>query len=171
LKHARELFWHYWLPVLLMLLLIRLESTDTFSGARTGEHLARLMAWLGIHLRYRQLELMNLILRKCGHITGYGLLGFCWFLLVRGAYWLRHEYSGALGGSVQIRRIWWRMEWAGLSLLLTFAVAAADELHQMSIPSRSGSWRDVALDCTAAVGILLLVRAKAMWVCRRTPQP
>ena len=32
LKHSRELFWHYWLPVLGMLALIALESTDTMSG-------------------------------------------------------------------------------------------------------------------------------------------
>jgi VanZ family protein len=166
LKHSRELFWHYWLPVLLMLLLIRLESTDLLSGEHTAGHLARLLAWLGIHLRYGQLQLLNLVVRKGGHIAGYGLLGFCWFLLIRGTYWLQHEYSLMLNGSVQILRIWWRAEWAAIALLLTFLVAASDELHQMEIPSRTGSWHDVLLDCSAAAGVLLLVRLKALWVCR-----
>ena len=47
---------------------------------------------------------------------------------------------------MKVRRILWRPEWAALAVLCTFLVAAADELHQMSIPSRTGTWRDVALD-------------------------
>lgn len=163
MKHARELFWHYWLPVLVMLFLIKLESTDVMSGAHTGEHLQRLLALIGMHLNERHLELVNLILRKCGHMLGYGTLGFCWFLLLRGTHWLRHEYHRALRGGVQTLRMWWRTDWAVLAVLLTFFVASADELHQMSIPSRTGSWRDVALDTFSAAIAVALVRAKAAW--------
>ena len=60
-----------------MLTLIALESTDTMSGAHTGEHLRHLLLWVGIHLGERQLELLNLVLRKAGHMVGYGLLCFC----------------------------------------------------------------------------------------------
>jgi VanZ family protein len=170
LKHARELFWHYWLPVLIMLLLIRLESTDGLSGEHTASHLEHLLRWLGLHPSHRHLELVNLVLRKCGHLLGYGMLGGSWFLLLRGSYWLPHGYKRMLRGSIQLMRIWWRVEWAGLAVLFTFLVASADELHQMEIPSRSGSWTDVAIDTSAAIAAMLLVRARARWHCRYTPQ-
>ena len=99
-------------------------------------------------------------------MVGYGLLCFCWLLLLRGTYWLQHEYLRSVKGSIKVRRLWWRAEWAGLAVLFTFLVAAADELHQMSIPSRTGSWSDVALDTSAAVASVALVWAKAAWICR-----
>jgi hypothetical protein len=171
LKHSRELFWHYWLPLLVMLTLIALESTDTMSGAHTGEHLQRLLLWAGVHLRGRQLNLLNVVMRKGGHMVGYGLLCFCWLMLLRGTYWMQHDYIGSLKSRVKVRRMWWRPEWATLAVLCTVLVAVTDELHQMSIPSRSGSWRDVALDTGAALLSAALVWAKAAWICRDEPSP
>jgi hypothetical protein len=168
LKHPRELFWHYWLPLLVMLTLITVESTDMMSGQHTASHLRQLFLWIGVHLSEPQLGLVNLVFRKSGHTIGYGLLCFCWFLLLRGTYWLQHDYKISLRGSIQLRRMWWRVVWAGLAIFCTFAVAAADELHQMSIPSRSGSWWDVALDTSAGVVLVLLVWARAVRHCRNT---
>jgi len=169
LKHSRELFWHYWLPVLGMLTLIKLESTDVMSGGHTVHMVERVLLWAGVHLSSPHLQALNLVLRKCGHMVGYGLLCFCWLLLLRGSYWLQHEYKRSLQGSIHVRRMWWRMEWAWLAGGLTFLVASADELHQMSIPSRSGSWWDVALDTSAGCIALALVWAKAQWLCRNEP--
>jgi hypothetical protein len=169
LKHARELFWHYWLPLLVMLTLINLESTDAMSGAHTGHILAQLLLWIGLPLRDEPLALLNLAVRKTGHMVGYGLLCFSWLLLLRGTYWLRHEYQLCLEGSIKVRRLWWRMEWGVLAVLCTFAVAAADEFHQMSIPSRTGCWSDVALDTSAALVAAALIWGRANWRCRQTP--
>jgi VanZ family protein len=169
LKHTQELFWQYWLPLLMMLTLIAMESTDTWSGGHTFNHLQRICLWMGIHLSTPHLELLNKVIRKSGHMVGYGMLGFLWLLLLRGTYWLQHDYSRSLQGRVHVLRMWWRAEWAGLAVSCTFLVAAADELHQMSIPSRSGSWWDVAIDTSAGLVAVLLVRAKAGWVCRDEP--
>jgi VanZ like family len=167
LKHARELFWHYWLPLLAMLTLIRLESTDAMSGHNTGQLLKQALLWVGIQVEGQQLELLNLVVRKGGHMLGYGLLCFCWLVLLRGTYWLQHDYSRSLKkGSIQIHRLWWRAEWAGLAVLCTFLVAASDELHQMGIPSRTGTWWDVALDTSAAIVAATLVWSRAAWLCR-----
>jgi VanZ family protein len=84
---------------------------------------------------------------------------------------MQHDYIGSLKSCVKVRRMWWRPEWAGLALLCTFLVAVADELHQMSIPSRSGSWHDVALDSGAALLSAAMVWAKAAWICRDGPSP
>jgi len=165
LKHSRELFWHHWLPLLAMLTLIKLESSDMMSGAHTAAHLRHLLLWAGIHLGEGQLNVLNAVVRKSGHIMGYGLLCFCWLLLLRGAYWLQHDLR-SVKSTIKVRRLWWRAEWAGLAVLFTFLVAAADELHQMGIPSRTGCWSDVALDTSAAVASAALVWAKAAWTCR-----
>jgi VanZ family protein len=166
LKHARELFWHYWLPLLVMLTLINLESTDAMSGGHTIQILRRALLWMGIHLGNPKLELLNLVIRKCGHALGYGLLCLCWLLLLRGSYWLQHDYKRSLQGRIHVRRMWWRPQWATLAVICTFLVAASDELHQMSIPSRTGTWWDVALDTSAATVTAALVWAKAAWLCR-----
>lgn len=153
-----------------MLTLIKVESTDTLSGAHTGRILRYLLLWVGIHPSHPQLELLNHVLRICGHMVGYGLLCFCWLLLLRGTYWLQHDHLRSIkSGSIQIRRSWWRPEWAALAVFFTFLVAAADELHQMSIPSRTGQWSDVALDTGAGIIAVALVWAKTAWRCRNEP--
>ena len=170
LKHTRELFWRYWLPLLGMLILIKLESTDSMSGAHTAGFLAQLMLWLGMPLQGKPLELLNMVVRKSGHMLGYSLLCLSWLFLLRGSYWLpRHEYQRCLSGSIQVRRLWWRPEWGALAVLGTFLVAVADETHQMSIPSRGGDWSDVALDTSAALLAAALIWARAHRRCRPAP--
>lgn len=166
MKRPRELFWHYWLPVLGMLTLIKMESTDSMSGQKTFGLLQHMFLWAGIHVSDSQMGMLNLVMRKSGHMVGYGLLCLFWMLLFRGSYWLQHEYKSSLRGSIQVRRVLWRSDWAWLAVLLTFVVASADELHQMSIPSRSGSWWDVSIDTGAGVVALMLVRSRAGRVSR-----
>jgi hypothetical protein len=152
-----------------MLTLICMESTDRMSGGNTFHLLQHVLLWAGIHLSVPHLHLLNLVMRKSGHMLGYGLLCFCWMLLLRGSCWLQHEYKPARRGRLQVWKMWWRAEWAVLAVFLTFCVASADELHQMSIPSRSGSWWDVTLDTSAGLIMLALVWAKARWLCRNQP--
>jgi VanZ family protein len=164
-KHTRELFWHYWLPVLIMLSLIAVESTEMMSGAHTGHMLGRLVAWLGHPLPEQAIERLNFVLRKCGHVVGYGLLCASWLLLLRGSYWLRHEYQLLIRRGLQIERIWWRPVWGAVAVFATSFVASADEFHQMSLPGRTGAWHDIALDSCAAFAAMLLFRAKALGHC------
>jgi len=78
-------------------------------------------------------------LRKTGHVLGYGILSP---LLLRG-------WKATLGRFLLLRA-------ALLSCLGTVSVAAIDEWHQSYIPSRTGTWRDVALDTVAGVGFLVI---------------
>lgn len=167
-NHRWEWFWHYWLPVLGMLSLIKMESTETMSGQHTHHFLARWLLWIGVHPQGAALDLLNLIVRKSGHMLGYGLLCLSWLFLLRGSYWLRHEYQLSLRGSIPVRRLWWRVEWGALAVLLTFVVACADEFHQMSIPSRDGCWSDVGIDTSAALLAISLIWLRAYLRCRRT---
>ena len=166
MKHTKELFWHYWAPVLAMLSLIAFESTELMSSAPTLKILAKFIPWIGHPLGHQSLELLNLTLRKTGHVIAYALLCFSWLLLLRGSYWLRHEYQLCLRGGIPIRRLWWRPVWAALALLCTVAVAVADELHQMSLPGRTGLVRDMLLDISAALIAAALVWGQAQRRCR-----
>lgn len=149
-----------------MLALIAMESTDAMSGEHTRNLLWRVCTWLGFHIGMHQLDPINFVLRKGGHMLGYGLLCLCFLMLLRGAHWLQHDYKIGLPGSIQMRRMWWRPVWAALAVFFTFVVASADELHQMAIPSRTGSWLDVALDTGAGAILALLLWAKAARRCR-----
>lgn len=150
-----------------MLTLITLESTDSMSSRHTGHFLARLTLWLGVPLAGKPLELLNMIVRKGGHMLGYGLLCFSWLLLLRGSYWLLHDYQLCRRSGIQVHRIWWRPEWGAMAVFFTFLVATADETHQMSIPSRHGCWSDVALDSSAALIAAFLIWFHARWRCRQ----
>jgi VanZ family protein len=152
-----------------MLGVIKVESTPAWSGAHTAQLLWRLTEWLGIPLHGPELHLVNLILRKCGHMIGYGVLCLSWYLLLRATYWYRHEYQRTLKSTIAVSRMWWRIEWAAIAVFCTFLVATADETHQMSLPGRTGRWHDVGLDVFAAILVMLLVRARARRRCRGTP--
>ena len=83
---------------------------------------------------------LDLVLRKCAHLTVYGLLAMA---CVRG---LAHH---GLGQRAQL--------FGGGAIALAYAIS--DEFHQTFVPGRSGAPRDVAIDLVGIVaGLLLLSR-------------
>ena len=79
------------------------------------------------------------VLRKLAHFTEYAALGLCLYALAR-------------------RRL---TPLPALALALGMAVAFAfvDEWHQLSVPGRDGSLRDVGIDSLGALAGVLLGRA------------
>jgi VanZ family protein len=159
-----------------MLGVIAVESTDLLSSAHTGSLLAEILRRL--HVPEANLEFINHAFRKIGHCVGYGFLSFLIFRAFRGTYrFFAQGYEGWIssriipGQSLHIFSLLWQPYWAALALFFTFLVAAADEVHQMGIPSRTGTWWDVALDTTAALVVQILIyltdRAKADRIARR----
>jgi VanZ family protein len=153
-----------------MLGLIAIESTDLFSAAHTGSLLAGILRLL--HVPESKLAFVNHAVRKIGHCVGYGFLSFLIFRAFRGTYrFFAQGYEGWIssritpGQSVNIFAVLWQPYWAAVALIFTFIVATCDEVHQMGIPSRTGTWWDVGLDTTAALVIQVLIyftdRAKA----------
>jgi VanZ family protein len=134
----RKLLWN-WLPVAIWLAIIAVESTDMMSGAHTGSFLSAILTPFFGTLSYHQLDLINFLLRKTGHLTGYAILS----LLVFRA--LQRTFAGSL------RR------WAALAVAFTALVASADEYHQSFLPSRTSSVRDVMLDTCGAVLMMIFV--------------
>jgi len=141
-KFGAKSFLVYWGPVILWLGIIFLESVSVYASSdQTGQLLIPILHWLFPGLDSAQLTEFHHLIRKTGHLTGYGLLSYFLFRAWRGTHWILR------GTEDVIRRAhFWRPSWALLALLGTAMVASLDEMHQMTLPNRTGSWWDVLLD-------------------------
>jgi len=129
-----------WLPVAAGIAVILIEST-AFMGA---DHTNRPLRWLWEALfgfvSNARWDLIHMMLRKSGHFFGYGAIGLLWLR----AWWMTLPHSHFLGD-------------AFLALLGTALVASLDELHQACLPNRTGTPRDVLIDCCGALTLQLVV--------------
>ena len=143
----------YWLPVAAWMLLIFIGSTDLLSSQHTSRFIGPLLRWLIPGISEASLERAHLIVRKCGHVTEYGVLA--WLL------W-RARRKPAMNPP----RPWLWAE-AAFALCVAAAYAGTDEIHQSFSPSRYASVEDVLIDTLGAgVGLLLvwaLGRCRRQW--------
>ena len=95
------------------------------------------------------------LLRKAGHVTGYGILCVLCFR----AWW--HTFAGTAPSGLRIRC-------ASLALGMTLITAMLDEWHQSFDPARTSSLGDVGLDVTGGI-IFLLIALFVFGLWRRTP--
>jgi glycosyltransferase involved in cell wall biosynthesis/VanZ family protein len=136
------------LPPLLFLALIAFESTDRFSRANTRRMLFPLFHFL-TGVSSADFNDWNYAIRKVGHFVAYGTLSALLSRLAR--------FEG-LGGT----RVPRALACAATGVIGTVLVAALDEWHQTTIPSRTGTVADVLLDGAAAVAVQALLYAFAM---------
>lgn len=119
-----------WLPVVLAVSVIAIESSDAFGA----DHTSGPLRWLWNHLfgqvnEDRWSEIHHMI-RKTGHFIGYGLVALAWL----------HGFWKTFRRLNIVRN-------ACLALLGTALTASADEFHQTLLPNRTGLASDVLLDC------------------------
>lgn len=95
------------------------------------------------------------LLRKAGHVTGYGILCILCFR----AWW--HTFAETVPSGIRIRC-------ASLALGITLITAMLDEWHQSFDPTRTSSLRDVGLDVTGGI-IFLLIALFVFGLWRRSP--
>lgn len=146
--------WRQWIPALIWIGVICVESTDLLSAEHTGSWLYAVLMHVFGQINVEMLIALNHYLRKLGHIIGYALLS--WFLF--------RAWRGTLPSPVgQL----WTFAWAWLAFWMTAVVASLDEFHQSYIPSRTGNIRDVVLDSTAALGMQIFL----FLVLRNTSKP
>jgi VanZ family protein len=137
----RWLFWvRTWLPVVLGIAMIVVESTEFMGADHTSNPLRALFEAIFGHISARRWEIIHHYIRKSGHFIGYGLIGLAWLR----AWWMTLPHSRFLHDAI-------------LALLGTALVATADEYHQSFLPNRTSSPWDVLLDCTGAITLQLLV--------------
>lgn len=170
---SRSLVRNWW-PVLFWLGVIRLESTDLASASNTGGLLYKLISFVWPRVDTVFVDQLDGVLRKTGHFVGYAILSALVFIALQKTN--RDRFCQVL------RRPWgtylrdlWRSEWCCIAILATIATAAADEIHQTFIPSRTGRWQDVVIDTCGAAVVQLIIYFFAMRKLKQsvtaTPQP
>lgn len=141
-SHQKEVL-KAWIAAILWLIVIAIESTSYLSANNTSHFLYPVLHFL-FGISYAHFDPLHHLLRKAGHVFGYGLLSILLFRAWR-------ETFGTSGHRK------WTLRWASLAVLGTALVASLDEWHQSFLPSRTGRWQDVVLDTSAAVGAQVLV--------------
>lgn len=125
-----------WLPSVIWLAVIATESTNLGSSEHTGRILYPIFHYL-FGMSPQRFEILHVILRKAGHFVGYATLSLLLFRSWRGTF-----------PRLSTR---WCLQWATLAFVCTVLVASLDEFHQSFLPSRTGMFRDVVLDSSAAL--------------------
>jgi VanZ family protein len=134
-----------WIPVAFCVLVIAGESTVYFGADRTSGPLQRFLEFFFGHFTQPQWSRLHLIIRKCGHFTGYGLLSISWFR----AFWMTFRTSASTNHRLAAAH--------SLAMLGTLVVASCDEFHQTFLPNRTGTPKDVLVDCSGAALMQILV--------------
>ncbi len=135
----------YWLPAILVALLISLLSTHYFSGEETARVIIPLLHWHFPAATLHMLRLMHVGIRKMAHVTEFGLFSITVFHGIRGG------------------RSGWRFRWALATLVIAVTYAGLDEWHQSFVPLREARARDVAIDALGAMLAQVLVWGYANW--------
>lgn len=136
-------FWHWfsaWFPVFLGLVVIAIESTPYLGADRTSGPLRYVFESIFGPVGDYDWAVIHFVIRKSGHFLGYGAIGVAWFR----AWWMSFPRSRFLADAL-------------LALLGTAAIASTDEFHQSFLPNRTGSIRDVLLDCAGAATLQIVV--------------
>lgn len=115
-------------------------STDTFSAAQTGSILEPLLRAFFPAIAPATVVLVHTFVRKSAHLTLYGILAWLWFRAFR-----RERVLGASAA-------------AAVALAVSLAWAVVDEGHQATVPSRTPSAWDVAIDGAGATAALAALR-------------
>lgn len=123
----------YWLPAILVAVLISVFSTHYFSAERTGRIITPTLHWLFPWASPHTLHVMHVLIRKIAHVAEFGIFSITIFRGVR---------AGRSG---------WRASWAFATLVIAIAYASLDEWHQSFVPLREARARDVAIDVLGAL--------------------
>jgi VanZ family protein len=135
----------HWLPAIAVAAMISTFSSHYFSSDATFRFFYPILHWLFPTASRHWIHLMHVGIRKLAHVTEFGVFSVTIFHGIRGD------------------RRGWRVHWAFLTLLIAVAFATVDEFHQMFVPGRQASARDVAIDALGAVLAQVLVWAYANW--------
>jgi VanZ family protein len=139
----------FWLPAILLAILISVFSTRYFSAEQTARFIFPLLHWLFPSAGRRALRFAHFLIRKLAHITEFAAFSVAVFHGVRGP------------------RAGWKFRWAVWTLMIAVCYAGLDEWHQSFVPMREPRVRDVLIDGLGALLAQLAVWVYALY--RRSP--
>ena len=122
---------------------IAIESTSALSSENTAKFLYPVLHFL-LGLDPLRFLTWHFVLRKTGHVLGYGILSILLFRAWRATKPQRQDPR-------------WSVVWARTALVGTALVASLDEWHQSFLHSRTGNIRDVVLDSVAGLAAQVLI--------------
>lgn len=135
--------WKAWIPALVWLGVIAIESTASLSSENTGRFLYPIFHFLFGFDPVRFIT-WHFLIRKTGHVVGYAILSMLLFRAWHATIAVKNDPR-------------WSMVWARAALGMTALVASLDEWHQTFLPSRTGTIHDVVLDTAAGLGAQILL--------------
>jgi len=133
-------FLKFWLPVLGWMIFIFVSSTDLMSAEHTARFIGPFLRWFSPAISDTAIASVQLVVRKCAHLTEYAILAALLYRAFR-----------------QSRRLRWA---AILAFVLAVISAVLDEFHQSFVASRTGSPWDVLIDCVGALAGLAFYRLR-----------
>lgn len=147
----------HWIPALLGICVILVESTATMSAANTSRWLLPIWTKLFGPPTAKQWADIHHWIRKSGHFIGYGMVSLGFF-----EGW-RVTFAGKMRSRMGLFA-----RTAIFSLTSTVLLASWDEWHQSLLPGRTSSIFDVGIDFSGAVTahLVLLVVLALVWKIR-----
>ncbi len=146
----------HWIPAALAVAMIAGESTATMSADNTSRWLLPFWVHLFGPISDARWAEVHHLMRKTGHMLGYGAVSVCFF----------HGWRTSLSVVDGMLRALWRRA-SLLALVSTLVIASADEFHQSFLPSRTSSPIDVGIDMCGAILAQLLIQAVMPLISRR----
>jgi VanZ family protein len=135
-------FLKYWLPVLIWLGVIFVNSSSAMSAEHTSRHVLPFLLWLKPGMSPQAIWISLVFVRKSAHLIEYTVLALLLWRALRSVSLLRTHTLIAFGAA----------------LLGSALFSASDEFHKTFVKSRTASGRDVLLDVAGALlGLLIAV--------------
>jgi VanZ family protein len=152
-SRRRYLFLH-WIPAMIGIIVILIESTGTMSAENTSRWLLPIWVKLFGPITPDRWAVVHHYIRKTGHFVGYGLVSLGFFEGWRATFSGKSKTRGVLFATV-----------ASMALMCTLALASWDEWHQSFIPGRTSAASDVGIDFSGAIvaHLILLLALVIVW--------
>ncbi|HEU5124009.1 MAG TPA: VanZ family protein [Verrucomicrobiae bacterium] len=144
-----RLFFKYWLPIVIWMLVIFSASGDRESFERSSRIIGPILHWLMPNLPAHRVNQIVTLARKGAHLTEYAVLAILFWRATRPL--VKTE-----------AKVWnWKLAFASVAFVALYA--GTDEFHQTLVPGRQGSVRDVLIDTTGAIGGMIFLWLLWKW--------
>lgn len=125
------------IPILWMAFIFYMSSMPGTESTEQSDFLVNLIGMLGVNINGNVGETISFIVRKAAHITEYVILAI---LIYRVVILYIDRKKAKL-----------------LMILIVILYASTDEFHQLFVPGREGTFRDVLIDTSGAIIAIIFI--------------